>query len=318
MKLEYIAESQAEEEILRQLWQLIQSLPTDSGEALPNYASLLYEGRNRLYSIKLRGQTFVVKCFATPKLIPRLYYSLLGQGKAMRSHLHALALTHRGIAVPHSVGYIVERNSLGIMGRSYYVSHALVADVPHLQAHARGWASPPNFMPALAEYLHRCHSLGVEHLDLSPGNILYRYDADCGTYTFAMVDLNRMRLHAKPLPREQALDNLKRLMNTPSASRRLGYYYALSAGWEKETTISELERRTDAFWRQRWLKLSARYAKRCYGMGLGQFMLIYLRYRLALLGEDKTTAEALYRRYLQREDIRHIERRRQGFSYRYT
>lgn len=319
MKLQYIAQTSEDEALLQQIRQILQKLPPQGQEqeAYP-HIRLIYEGRNKLYQIQLGVQTFVVKCFAKPSLLPRLYYSFVGRTKAERSHLYALALRERAVAVPESVGYIVERNSWGFITHTYYVSHALDSDVPNIQPHARGWASPEGFMPALADYLLHCHNMGVEHLDLSPGNILYRYDAERGSYHFAMVDLNRMKLHNRPLSLNTALQNLVRLMNTRSVSRSLAYFYAVARGTEVEQTEQCLQYLTDVFWRKRWLKLSMRYARRKYGLSLLGFMQMYLTYRWALLRGNKERAEHLYRLYLQREDIRHIERRRRGFSYRYT
>lgn len=281
-----------------------------------NEVELIYSGRNRLYRVRLQEGVFIVKCFAPLGFIRSLYYSYIGKAKAERSHRNALELERRGVGVPKSLGYACFYSSLGLVQRSYYVSADFGLDSTHLQAHARGWASPEGFMPALAEYIALVHRAGVEHLDLSPGNILYRYTREQG-YEFAMVDLNRMQLHDSPLDRSQSLSNLVRLMNTRSTTRRLAYYYALARRWSTDDTICELERLTDEFWNKRHLKLSYRYSRRLYRIGLWGFIKVLYKYNKALRLGERVEAMAIYHRYLQREDIRHIERKRQSFDYTY-
>lgn len=277
---------------------------------------LIYSGRNRLYQIGYAGRSYVLKCFAPTSRLQSLACKLgLRRSKAERSHLYSLALESRGIGVAQSLGYLHRRHPDGTE-HSYHLSLDLSASVPHLQAHARGWAAPEGFMPALAAYLVAVHEAGVEHLDLSPGNILYSYQRE-GAYHFAMVDLNRMKLHQRPLTRAEAIKNMARLMNTRSTTQSLAYHYALVRGWDTEETVAELVCVTDEFWSARYLKLSYRYARRLYAMGLSSFVWMYLRYRLSLLVGQRAEAARLYRLYLQREDIRHIERRRRGFGYRY-
>lgn len=313
----YISRPDCPEGLLPLLCQAVEAY--EAGRPLPEgtEVALIYSGRNRLYRVDCSGLSYVLKRFARQGLIQRCLQRLgLRASKAERSHRHSLILEERGIGVARSIGYAEHLQADGHW-HSYHISLDLSASVAHLQAHARGWAVPEGFVPALAEYLVAVHEAGIEHLDLSPGNILYRQEGR-GGYHFAMVDLNRMRIHERPLSRREAITNMARLMNTRSATRALAYYYAQARGWAPERVQAELEEATDAFWSARHLKLSYRYARRRYGMGLVAFVGMYLRYRLALSLGRQTEAAALYRRYLQREDIRHIERRRRHFGYQYT
>lgn len=311
----YRAVDQSGEAILRKVVDLIER--REIGELPePNRVELIYSGRNRLYRVQLPEGAFIVKCFAPMGLIRSLYYSYMGKTKAERSHRNALELERRGVGVAKSLGYACFYSTLGLVQRAYYVSVDLGIDSTHLQAHARGWASPEGFMPALAEYIALVHQAGVEHLDLSPGNILYRYTEGKG-YDFAMVDLNRMKLHSCPLDESTSLRNLTRLMNTRSTTRRLAYYYALARHWSTQEVINELEMLTDGFWDKRHIKLSYRYARRQYKLSLWGFIKVLYQYRKALRLGDREQAVSIYHLYLQREDIRHIERKRQSFDYTY-
>lgn len=311
-----MSEGTEQQELLRLLCDAVEAY--EDGKSIPRGIGLrlIYSGRNRIYQIGCGGRSYVLKCFAPARGLQRLACKLgLKRSKAEKSHLNSLALEARGIGVAPSIGYTHRLRPDG-SEQSYHLSLDLSASVPHLQAHARGWAAPEGFMPALAAYLVAVHDAGVEHLDLSPGNILYSRDAK-GAYRFAMVDLNRMVLHQHALTRSEAIANMSRLMNTRSTTRSLAYHYALVRGWEPLAAIEELTRATDDFWSARYLKLSYRYAKSRYGMGLLSFVAMYIRYRFSLLIGDRVEGARLYRRYLQREDIRHIERQHRGFGYQY-
>lgn len=280
--------------------------------------TLIYNGRNQLYSLQHGGESYVVKCFGRLAWWQRLLYSLpMMMSKAKRSHLYSLELERRGIGVAQSLGYVEERSALGLLSRSYHYSKLLPYTEAQIQPHARGWASPSGFMQGLAHFAHSLHKAGVEHLDLSPGNVLYRYTEGEG-YTFYLVDLNRMRLHERPLTQQEVVANMVRLMNTASTTRQLAQHYAEACGWAVEPFVVELSQATDAFWQRRHLKLSYRYTRRVYGMGLCGFVWMYLRYRYYLSKGAVAQASELYRKYLQREDIRHIERQKRGFGYQYT
>lgn len=313
----YTAENSEQQELIRSLCALV--LAYEHKRPLPEDVSLsiIYEGRNRLYAVRYRGTEYVVKTFAQQPWLIRMA-ELLGitKGKAKRSHLYARELERRGIGVAHSLGYALLGSGL-VYKRAFHISLKLETDVPHIQAHARGWASPDGFIEALAAFLVRLHKAGVQHLDLSPGNVLYRQD-EGGAYHFFLVDLNRMCLHSRALDLSSSIQNMARLMNTNSTTRRLAYYYALERELpQSDAVITSLTRQTDLFWDKRYLKLCRRYAQAKYGMGLWAFIRMYIRYRWMLHQGNLEEAAILYRQYLQREDIRHLERRSRGFSYRY-
>lgn len=312
------AEGQEEERLIRQLVEISQTLETlGSTTRGANYeAQCIYKGRNILYRITVPEGVFVVKSFAIPSLMRRIYYSYLGSSKAARSHRHALELARRHIDAPPTVGYAEERGLLGLIRESYYISREIEHPVLHLQAHSRGWASPTGFSKALATYLAQVHRAGVEHLDLSPGNILYSHNPKTG-YQFAMVDLNRMRFHKSALDTQQSIYNMRSLMSIVSPCDRLAEDYAEARGWNKHHVREALTREVDAFWHSRLLKLSRRYSHGQHGVSALRFYMAYLRYRIYICTGHKAQAERIYRNYLQREDIRHVERHKRGFTYQY-
>lgn len=285
----------------------------------------IYAGRNALYAVQTaQGQHYVVKCFGSLGLLRRLYYSYLGRSKAQRSYLNALELIGRDCQTPAPLGYAEYRSSLGLLGASYYTCAYMQADEYHIHPHMRGWSAPDGFVPALAYFLADLHLSGVEHLDLSPGNILYRRD-ELGEYQFYLVDVNRMNFLPRVLSLREAAHNLARLASNRSVSTMLARYYAEARGWDLDQVASAINQACDAFWLGRLPKLSARLAKRSQGVGRLHFLLLYLSYlacrmlgtclRGKLRAKMYRREEMLYRHYLAEEDIRHALRRRRGYSY---
>lgn len=300
------------------------------GGTLPEGASCmpLYEGRNRLYAIRLPHveSAFVIKCFARLPLWRRLYYSYLGTSKAARSWGNAVRLAALGFGTPPAVGYREERSRWGLIGASSF-SCALLEGVERgIYPEVYGWRARAGFLEALAREVARLHEAGVEHLDLSPGNILYRYSRS-GGFGFYLVDLNRMRFHTHPLDLEAAARNVARLFVAQSVGAEFARYYAEARLWSVEAVTEAISRAGDDFWLLRLHKLARRWTARHLGCSAVGFYGAMLRYLIArclrrmlpkgapLRARIFGYEAALYRRYLAGEDIRHALRHREGYDY---
>lgn len=317
--------SSSDDALLKRLAQVAAQLDRGVPLDVPWATECIYRGRNRLYRIEVpdRG-SYVVKSFSSLSLPRRLYYSFVGQSKARRSHLYAERLARLGFAIGESLGYVEERNALGLLGSAYYVSASIPCDEPHLHPHARGWRASPELIRTLGGYIACLHERGVLHLDLSPGNILYHYDAMRGEYEYYLVDLNRMRFLDRPVSRKEAMANLSRLVSCPSVTRRLAEAYAEARGWDSSVTAQMLTEASDRFWGRRLFKL----AKRWSGCSWLDFIRIWSWHRVLraliacpLVPEGLRTrmqdeAEHTYIEYFSAEDLRHIMRHRYGYSYR--
>lgn len=325
--MRYTADTPDHEALLRKIISMTQSIEMgEEAEAASDAIEVIYTGRNRLYRIRLSEGTYVVKSFAHPNLLNAIYYGLIGATKAQRSHSHALELVALGL-LPEgsSLGYAEERDRLGLLGRSYHVSAAIDATEYSIHPHMRGWMAPEGFMEHLAAFIAQVHSCGVMHMDLSPGNVLYRYDMLRRQYTFYLVDLNRMRLLDRPLTPREVADNVSRLSSCPSVTSQLAALYASTRQWDVETTVRAWAEQTDRFWLGRLPKLSFRWQARQRGMSIGTFVGLYMGY-LSMrwvrhhIGLPKAWVawlygyeRAIYYRYLCQEDIRHALRRREGY-----
>ena len=78
----------------------------------------------------------------------------------------------------------------------------------------------------LAELMVRLHSAGVLVKDFSPGNVLYRTDAE-GRRRYMLVDINRMRFDVHD--HEEQMTMFARLLNTEELTERLAHYAAATA-----------------------------------------------------------------------------------------
>lgn len=288
----------------------------------------IYQGRNTLYAVRLSlgEKSYVVKLFARLPLWRCLYYSYLGQSKAARSYANACKLLSLGFGTPPPVGYDEERNGWGLIGRSSFSCELLEGVERGIYPHIYGWTAPEGFLEALAIFAARLHESGVEHQDLSPGNILYRYSKQEG-YHFYLVDLNRMRFRGEALGLRDAAHNLSRLFVARSVSSQFGRHYARARGWEAREVMEAIDRAADSFWLRRLGKLSRRWCAKHLHLSVAAYYGVVLRYRAlrllrrllpqswGLYRKVWLREEALYGRYFSAEDIRHTLRHREGYGY---
>jgi len=193
-----------------------------------------------------------------------------------------------------------------------------------LQPYATGEQYSEPLIKALGEYLAGLHECGVVHEDLSPGNIPYVLDESTGSYTFYLVDLNRMHFSPYALPRQASLCNLERLFHSQKVCDLLAKTYAEARGWEVTSFTKELQSACDQFWLKRLPKLARRYSMRTYGTSTKHYLRLYDRYlwcrRLRRILPSSDLKQrlfageiAFYQRYLQAEDVRRALARREGY-----
>lgn len=330
MSKSFISLSEVEAQRLhRSLEEVAQAYET--GDKLPSGSSCIpiYMGRNRLYRIRLseHGVEYALKCFAPLGLLRRLYYSYIGSTKAERSYRYATTLIDLGVCTPSPLGYSEHRSRFGIVGSCFY-SCLHYAQAEQIHADMRGWSAREGFLEELSSFLIQLHKAGVEHLDLSPGNVLYISKGSAQVESFCLVDLNRMKLHDRSLTFEEVVNNMSRLSVSRSVTRRLARYYAESCGWSVEAMELALGQAVDAFWLGRIHRLARRYYLKEQGnRGWIFFEIVYLAYltirclrRLlsrfsSLSSKFFAWEEKLYHRYLEIEDIRDALRQREGYSY---
>ncbi len=286
----------------------------------------IYEGRNKLFRLQKGQYDFVIKCFAIPNRVRQIYYGWGRNSKAKRSFQNSLYLEELELGVAKARAFVEEHTPFGLLKRSYYISDWVDYTRSHIHHEMRGLSNPNGFLPALAEFIVQLHEAGIEHRDLSPGNVLYKYNQQDKTYSFSLVDVNRMQTYPYALSPQLSLKNMERLASNYSVSSQLAYYYAKARGWETEETIKSLNKLCDSFWLGRMPKLTSRALKKYKGLSRLQIIKLYWHYKLIRLRRKLTSnkerkaklfaqEEKLYRQFFSIEDIRHTLLKREGYSY---
>lgn len=171
--------------------------------------TLLFEGsRNVIKIFDYEGQKINVKAFQKPSFFKKIVYRFLRESKAKRSYLNAELLLHKGISTPKPLGYIEKFSWLGLADSYYFCQHlencfslgevVNTIDFPDREEIIRGYT----------RYFFSLHENQIEFIDNSLGNTLIVKEN--GTYSFYLVDLNRLKIHEK-MDIETRMNNFSRL-----------------------------------------------------------------------------------------------------------
>lgn len=161
-------------------------------QRLESEGTTIHDGRNMIKVFTSPdGLQLNVKRYHRPSAFNAVVYSTsLRKPKGLRAYTYPPILAAKGIETPEEVAYIEERNALGMIGFSYFIS--VQCDYPR-RLYEVGNAAPEVYEPlamALARLAAKMHDAGILHRDFSPGNILW--DIRDGEYRFSVVDINRM------------------------------------------------------------------------------------------------------------------------------
>lgn len=92
-------------------------------------------------------------------------------------------------------------------------------------------------LEAFARFTVRLHEQGICHEDFNQTNILWEYDGTAGNYRFQLIDINRMRFHARPLRPDECMINLRRLSCPAVPFLYILDRYADIRGWDINDTL---------------------------------------------------------------------------------
>lgn len=160
-------------------------------EKMESEGEMVKDGRNLIkIFIAPNGLRLNVKRYHIPQWPNKLIYSLnIRKPKGLRAYLYPAILLQAGFQTPENIAYIEERR-WGLIRYSYFVS--IQCDYGH-ELYEVGKASGDaysNLAKALGNFTAKLHSANILHKDYSPGNILWKQDAD--GFHFSLVDINRM------------------------------------------------------------------------------------------------------------------------------
>ena len=270
---------------------------------------ILYEARNILKVVELGGIRVVIKSFHQPKFFNRIVYSFIRKSKALRSYLFSEKLLECNISAPTPIACIIQSKG-GLITNSYYINKYEEADTVRelMEGTVKG---NEELLNEFTDFLIHTHYEGVLHLDLSPGNILFKKESN-GKYKFFLIDVNRMKLDTY-VGMKEASYNLRRLCTSSEISGYIARRYAQHKEWDVDKMEKMVQHDSDHFFRKFFFHRAATRSKAPYI----RFIILRFRFslfiRVHLLSADSKLAATLYQKealiytnYLKDYDFRRI------------
>lgn len=195
------------------------SLVASFAAGVPDDARVIFRGRNTVALVP-GAEDFCVKAFAEPSALKGFIYGVMRKPKAIKAFDNAMRLRTLGFDTPEPVGAIACRQGLLLTSSCYICRYC--ADAKEL----RGVEQEPDFAPiakALAAFMNRLHRAGVFMKDFTPGNVLWRREAD-GSYSFSLIDINRMAFGVTE--RSVLMQNFGAVLDTLYGATVLAHEYA--------------------------------------------------------------------------------------------
>ena len=192
--------------------------------------------RNAIKLFEIDDITLNIKSFKKPNLINKIVYRYFRKSKARRSFEYASKLMDLGIGTPKPIAYLENFDFIGL-NDSYYVCEHL-EDVFEFRALVQNedFNKRESIIRQFVKFSYQMHQKGVEFLDHSPGNTLIKDNND-GTYSFYLVDLNRMKFH-ESIDFQTRMKNLSHLTPQKEMIVIMANEYAKLSG-EKEQNVFE-------------------------------------------------------------------------------
>lgn len=182
--------------------------------------------RNKIKIFDYQSTKLAVKSFRKPILFQAIVYRFFRKSKAERSFLHAKILETKKIGTPKPIGFFENKTFFRLLDSYYMCEHLtpdfLFKDLIEKDIHT---ADLPQILKQFAQFSFRLHQEGIEFLDHSPGNSLFKKNED-GTYEIFLVDLNRMKFH-NSMSFELRMKNLSRITPSQDMIKMISVEYAL-------------------------------------------------------------------------------------------
>ena len=192
--------------------------------------------RNIIKLFEFEEITLSIKSFKKPNLINKIVYRYFRKSKARRSFEFASKLMEMQIGTPQPVAFFENYDFVGLK-ESYYACEHLenVFEFREIVQN-EAFENRDFIIRKFTQFTFEMHEKGIEFLDHSPGNTLIRKNTD-GSYSFFLVDLNRMQFH-ETIDFKTRMKNLSKITHKKDMIEVMSNEYAkLSNG--DETTIFE-------------------------------------------------------------------------------
>ena len=192
--------------------------------------------RNAIKLFELGNEVISIKSFKKPNIINKIAYRYFRKSKARRSFEFASKLMEMQIGTPQPVAFFENYDFIGLK-ESYYACEHLenVFEFREIVQN-EAFENRDFIIRKFTQFTFEMHEKGIEFLDHSPGNTLIRKNID-GSYSFFLVDLNRMQFH-ETIDFKTRMKNLSKITHKKDMIAVMSNEYAkLSNG--DETTIFE-------------------------------------------------------------------------------
>lgn len=201
--------------------------------------------RNAIKLFEIDGITLNIKSFKKPNLVNKIAYRYFRKSKARRSFEYASKLMDLGIGTPKPIAYFENFDFIGL-NDSYYVCEHL-ENVFEFRALVQNedFNKRESIIRQFVEFSYQMHQKGVEFLDHSPGNTLIKDNND-GTYSFYLVDLNRMKFH-ESIDFQSRMKNLSHLTPQKEMIVIMANEYAKLSGEMEQNVFETLWKFTSDF-----------------------------------------------------------------------
>ena len=201
--------------------------------------------RNAIKLFEIDDITLNIKSFKKPNLINKIVYRYFRKSKARRSFEYASKLMDLGIGTPKPIAYLENFDFIGL-NDSYYVCEHL-ENVFEFRALVQNtdFNQRESILRQFVGFSYQMHQKGVEFLDHSPGNTLIKDNND-GTYSFYLVDLNRMKFH-ESIDFQTRMKNLSHLTPQKEMIVIMANEYAKLSGENEQNVFETLWKFTSDF-----------------------------------------------------------------------
>ena len=206
----------------------------------------IYKARNELKSFSVQGLDIVVKRYKIPFLINRIAYTFFRPSKAKRAFEYALKLLQLGVESPAPIAYI-EQFKDGLLTYGYFIS-IYEKEYSVIRELMAGTRKEETLLKELAVYISDLHHKGVLHLDMSPGNILYKKVGN--QFQFTLIDINRMQFLSS-ISSEKRYKSFKRLSENETVLTAIASHYAVASNLNEAESIDKINRYSSEFFSSR-------------------------------------------------------------------
>ncbi len=187
--------------------------------------NLIVKGsRNTIKSNFLDAEKVNIKFFQKPGFIKSIIYSFFRDSKAKRSFDYANYLIQNSILTPFPIAYIEEKNKLGLIHKSFYISKQIDYNFTFRELiHSPSFPERDIILKQFTDFTFSLHQANINFLDHSPGNTLI-VKKQAGIYDFYLIDLNRMQF--KKLDIQARMDNFKKMWLSKEMVKVIANRYA--------------------------------------------------------------------------------------------